>query len=72
MDRQKINKVFEEVLKEYEKSEMHCILFYSSDKIRDFGLLIKKANHFRKMINEVLDDRPSSYTEEPSETRISC
>lgn len=50
----KVDIVIEELLVEYERTELHCILFYSSNKSRDFGILEKKVKDYRERIKKAL------------------
>lgn len=46
--------LFNEAIKEYEKSETFCIWFYSTDKARDFKILNDKVANFKKRLNMIL------------------
>ncbi len=54
MDLIEMKKVTDELLKEFERTEGYNILVYSSDKTRDFGLLSKKMEKYRKRIGKAL------------------
>lgn len=58
MDYQELRKLIDKLLVEYEKSEGFGILFYSTDKNRDFELLRKKIDRYRvKFDKQFTDDR---------------
>lgn len=54
MDIVAIKKLVESLLKEYETTETHCILFYSTDQNRDFGILRDKVNRYRSKLEKLL------------------
>lgn len=51
-----ISGLVEDLIKDFEKSETHSILFYSQDKDRDFRLLIKRVKEYRERLNKLLTD----------------
>jgi hypothetical protein len=55
MDAIGIARLLEEMIKEYEKVETYCILFYSTDHSRDFRLMQEKVNLYRARLNKLLD-----------------
>jgi hypothetical protein len=54
MDAIGITKIFEDVIKDYETSESHCILFYSTDKDRDYKILYAKVKEHREKFGKWL------------------
>lgn len=56
MDPTKVLQVFNELVKEYEKTETYCILFYSSNHTRDFALLKSKVESYKQKINAALSN----------------
>lgn len=53
MDWTKIEKLFNEVIKEYEKESMFSILAYSTDYGRDIKLLDVKVQEFKKQLEKL-------------------
>lgn len=49
-----LKNLFEEVTKAFERSETEAILFYSTDKERDFRLLEKRVAQFKERFNILL------------------
>ena len=56
MDIEKIIDVFDDILKDYEKSETYSILFYSTNFNRDFNLLRDRVVNYKSRLNKVLAD----------------
>lgn len=56
MDPTKVLQILNELVKEYEKTETYCILFYSSNHTRDFALLKSKVELYKQRINAALSD----------------
>jgi hypothetical protein len=54
MDALDIDRLIEDIIKDFEKSETHSILFYSQNQDRDFKLLINKVNNYRERKNKLL------------------
>ena len=54
MDTIAINRLVEELIKDFETSETHSILFYSQDKTRDFKLLAAKVKEYRRTLEKLL------------------
>ena len=46
-----VKEIVDRLLIDYEKSERLCILFYSSDKIRDFKLLNDKLTSYKQQLD---------------------
>ena len=46
-----VKEIIDRLLIDYEKSESLCILFYSSDKIRDFKLLNDKLTSYKQQLD---------------------
>ena len=49
-----ILKLFNDLIKGYEKSECYGILFYSKDFSRDFKLLELKVKEYKERLNKLL------------------
>lgn len=56
MDIVELDRLFNDLIKQYQTTETQCILFYSSDKERDFKILEEKVKQYRKRLNIVLAD----------------
>lgn len=63
MDLEKTKRLFEELLKEYYNSETYGILFYSTDKTRDFAILDKKIERYKQRLNEAITIHGTATTE---------
>ncbi len=59
MDWTKIEKVFNDILKEYEKSEMFSIMLCSTDYGRDIRLLNGKVTNFKAELKKLKDQNDS-------------
>ena len=55
MDKLALKKLFEALIKDYETSETHAILMYSSIHTRDFTILAKKTKEYKKQLKQLLD-----------------
>ena len=56
MDWLKLEKLFNEVIKEYEKSEMFSIMCYSTNHSRDISILQERVKGFRKHFKDIKKD----------------
>lgn len=54
MDIIAIKRLMEALIKEYESTETHCILFYSTDHPRDFKILKDKIEKYRTKLDKLL------------------
>lgn len=56
MDVQKTIDLFDDVIKQYEKSETYSILFYSTNFNRDFNILKNNVTKYRERLNKIIGD----------------
>jgi len=56
MDIVKLNNLFSELIREFEKAEMYSIMVYSNDMNRDINLMHTKSQLFRKRLEKILAD----------------
>lgn len=54
MDLERTKRLFEELIKKYHKSETYGILFYSTDKIRDFAALDREIKRYQERLSEAI------------------
>jgi hypothetical protein len=54
MEHAKLQALFDDLIKELEKSEHFGIFCYSSNFARDFGILKRKTDEYRKRFNEAM------------------
>ena len=61
------------LIEEYDKVEIHNILFYSKDRKRDFALLKAKIEQFKSKYESIVNDRcadPKQVGAKPGEGHI--
>jgi outer membrane receptor for Fe3+-dicitrate len=51
-----LKNLFDDLIKSYEREAKEAILYYSTDKVRDFKLLSGKLEAYKKQCAELLED----------------
>lgn len=68
MDTIAISRLMESLIKDFETSETHSILFYSQDKTRDFKLLAAKVKDYRKSLEKLLAENGEQHIRETGDS----
>lgn len=68
MDTIAITRLVEELIKDFETSETHSILFYSQDQSRDFRLLMKRVKDYRNRLSTLLAENGEQHIRETGDS----